>query len=382
MQIKNKMVISLLLFVVLFSLSCSIKIPSANQEKQDETAIAENPTIEIVESKAVTVVFSDWEILGENAILEYGELFGFDSTGILYAGFSTTLTDGSNISYIQKWDGNSWQMLGQGFAGHVRAIAIGVDGTVYAASKIGGDNLSGEIDSSIFMWSYNTWNLVATINGFVSRLVIDTNGNLYAGGFFTSINGLGMNNVAKFDGNNWHTTDWGDEDQSVQNLVISPDGLLYAVGDNRLSKWDGVVWTPLHFGGDVYETFRYITVDSYGNLYTTGEYTKDGIYQHHLSKLEQSNWSFIKSKYITNEDTSIPELLGFSNDILYGLTWDSMNPEKNVVFGWGDTGEFEIPVGNSIFSIVLSPYENALYGVTFIEELDELMVVKMKLPVQ
>lgn len=374
MRVKNKKIISLLLFVCLFSPSCSPQISSTDQEQQNGTITEQDQTEENTET---VVGISDWEPLEKNPSGDNGDHFAFDSNGNLYTGFSITLADGSNLSTIQKWDGNSWQILGGEFPGHVRAIAIDTDGTVYSANIREGDN-AGEIDSAIFKWSNNTWSLVADINGSVRSLIFDSNGSLYAGGYYTSINGLDIKNVAKYDGNNWTTTNWDDEEMTVLKLVSGPDGTLYAVGDNILSKWDGVVWVPLQFGGDLFGNFRSIAVDPNGVLYTTGSYSKDGVYSNYIAKLEQANWSFIESQYISNEG-SPPELLGFSNGVLYGLTSDVMHPENDVVFGWRETGEFEIPVGDPIFSITLSPYENAIYGETFVEEFDEFMIVKMKL---
>ncbi len=372
MRVKNKKIISILLFVCLFSSSCSPQISSADQEQQNGTIAEQNQTEENTET---AVGISGWEALEKNPSGDNGDHFAFDSNGNLYTGFSITLADGSNLSTIQKWDGNSWQILGGEFPGHVRAIAISADGIVYSSNIIGEGENEGDIDSAIFKWSNNTWNLIADVNGYVSSLVIDPYGNLYAGGFFSSMAGLNIKNVAKYDGGNWITTNWEDEDLSVRKLVFSPDGLLYAVGENRLNKWDGVLWTPLHFGGDTYETFWYIAVDPVGVLYVTGEFTKDGVYGYYLAKLEQSNWSFIESQYISKEgEGSLPELLGFSNGVLYGLISDVMHPEKEVVFGWRETGEFEIPIGGIIYSITLSPYENAIYG-----EFSESMVVKMNL---
>ncbi len=79
--------------------------------------------------------------------------------------------------------------------------------------------------------------------------VVAWSGELYAGGSFTSSNGLALNNVARFDGANWQPLLTGC-DGPVYSLRAYPDG-LYAAGwftyadtveANGLARWDGLQW--------------------------------------------------------------------------------------------------------------------------------------------
>jgi len=79
--------------------------------------------------------------------------------------------------------------------------------------------------------------------------IVSWGGELYAGGSFTSSNGVILNNVARFDGSNWQPLLSGC-DGPVYSLRAYSDG-LYAAGwftnadtvvANGLARWDGAQW--------------------------------------------------------------------------------------------------------------------------------------------
>lgn len=88
----------------------------------------------------------------------------------------------------------------------------------------------------------SSWtNLGSGMNRSVWGLAIDTNGQLFASGAFTTAGGVSANNIAKWDGTNW--TNFGNglgsaTNHAVQALVIGNNGELYA-------SWSTTIILPL-----------------------------------------------------------------------------------------------------------------------------------------
>ena len=84
------------------------------------------------------------------------------------------------------------------------------------------------------------------VNGTINALATDDDGNLYVGGDFTLAGDVAVQNIAMWDGENWHALDDG-LDGTVHALAIGSDGSLYAGGSftgsgstvlNRIARWD------------------------------------------------------------------------------------------------------------------------------------------------
>lgn len=139
------------------------------------------------------------------------------------------------------------------------------------------------------------WSAFGTgANGSVNALVRAANGALYAGGAFTSMDGVAnTRGIAEWSTTNFKyfgTAVWsslgsgGAVGAVVRTLVIGPDGALYAGGTFTLmggiantvniAKWSGASWSALGTGtnGDV----NALAFGSDGALYATGAFTLAG----------------------------------------------------------------------------------------------------------
>ena len=85
------------------------------------------------------------------------------------------------------------------------------------------------------------------------RLARDGNGDLYAGGTFTSIANVAANNVAKWDGTNWSPLGGG-VTGSVFGMAALPTGGVLLTGNLSaaggsptldMARWDGAAWSSL-----------------------------------------------------------------------------------------------------------------------------------------
>jgi hypothetical protein len=137
----------------------------------------------------------------------------------LIAGGEFTAVGGVSANHIARWDGTQWQPLGQGVYGGVLAL------TVFNGEPIAGTGEPG----AILRWDGTEWHTISAglYNGGVSALAV-LNGELIAGGSFTSIGGVSANRVARWDGAQWRPLGSGMNDW-VSSLTVF-NGQLIAGG--------------------------------------------------------------------------------------------------------------------------------------------------------
>ncbi len=211
----------------------------------------------------------DWEPLG------YGVMFGFDIWAVraltvfddgggpaLYVGGDFTRAfrapdDYLIVNKIARWDGTDWSEVGGG-------VNPGAPGPIY--DMIVFDDGSGPA--------------------------------LYVGGRFTTAGGVGVSNIARWDGASWSDVGGGvtgGEDAAVRALAIFDDGtgpalhvggLFTSAGGvpvSNVAKWDGVAWSAVGDGLD--DTVRALAVAD-----DSGEPgpTLDPIFQFDFSTLSDS----------------------------------------------------------------------------------------------
>ena len=253
----------------------------------------------------------------------------FDSNGNLYAGGYFDSAGGVSAKRIAKWSGTTWSALGSGIiSGIVTDLKADVAGNIYATgefsnaggvtvkniAKWDGTNWSaqgtgidrtnsplavdylGNLYADKLKWNGSAWSEIdvtssSSLNGGIFALVRDPAGNLYAGGAFTTINGLSTNYIAKWNGSIWSALGTGMND-TVDALVFDSSGNLYAGGRfttaggqsaKYVAKWDGSSWTALGSGPYSSPYLRSTTaiyalaIDSSGNIYAGGTALDDEI---------------------------------------------------------------------------------------------------------
>lgn len=205
----------------------------------------------------------------------------------------------SSTAGIAKWDGSAWSALGTGLdagTGFVKAvnglIAVGTD--VYVGGQFSG--AAGVTSARVAKWSGSAWSALGTglnaslVATFANR-ASGTNAGLYAGGNFTKTAGdvVTLNGVAKWDGSAWSALGSGVSGGSavVETLAFDADGNLWAGGNftsaggvsaNNIAKWDGTSWSAISCGAvnGVNGTVRGIVPQSDGSLIVAGHFTSAG----------------------------------------------------------------------------------------------------------
>jgi trimeric autotransporter adhesin len=224
-------------------------------------------------------------------------------SGDLIAAGDFTTAGGVTTNRIARWDGNAWFALGSG-------VSAGFNpSTVYAVHSPGNGDLvaggtftsaSGVPASNIARWNGSSWSPYGTgTNGPVRALATLPNGDLVAGGGFAMAGGTQVNRVARWDGTAWTALGSGVNGFSVYALLNRPNGDLLVGGDfttaggvpaNRIARWNGSSWSPLGSGtsGDV----RCMTTMANGELLAGGQFqTAGGISVNSIARWNGSAWS-------------------------------------------------------------------------------------------
>lgn len=228
-----------------------------------------------------------------------------DPSGNVYAAGEFTNTATGN-SYVARWNGTAWSMLGTGSNGltnangGLSALTGDAAGNIYTAPN---DLNSASPVSNVFQWNGTNWTQVGAgtaglnANNMIQALATTGTGTLYAGGFFT--NAAGMAYVAKWDGSNWTQMGTGINELNaiyIPAIVTDASGGVYIAAMHAsitsgspyfIAKWDGAGWTELGAipNGQTYA----LAIDASGNLYAGGNFT-NGSGNHYVAKWDGTTW--------------------------------------------------------------------------------------------
>jgi hypothetical protein len=135
----------------------------------------------------------------------------------------------------------------------------------------------------IARWDGSSWSALG-VGLYISTraLAVLPNGDLVAGGPLSSAGGAPVNGIARWDGATWSTLGSGMSGY-VYALAILPNGDLVAGGlfmtaggitANNIARWDGTTWSAL--GSGTNEQIRALAVQPDGQLFVGGDFTIAG----------------------------------------------------------------------------------------------------------
>ena len=230
--------------------------------------------------------------------------------GDVVAGGDFGIAGGVAVNGIARWNGSAWLPLGSGMTAgivrpYIQALAVLPNGDLVAAGLF--VTAGGAPANGIARWNGSTWSpLGSGIGGpafvSVSALAVLPNGDLVAGGSFTSAGGVSTNRIARWDGSTWSPLGSGMDD-TVAALVVLPNGDLVAggafttaggVSANRIARWDGTSWSALG-SGVAAAAFTYVlsfAVLPNGDLVAGGAFRiAGGVAANGIARWDGSAWS-------------------------------------------------------------------------------------------
>ena len=178
-------------------------------------------------------------------------------SGELYAGGDFQIAGGVTVRGLARWDGAVWQPVG-GLASlaafYVNALTFLPNGDLIVA---GNGMPFGTLPGRLARWNGTAWSWLggdANDNVFAVRTI--PNGDLVAGGWFTSIGGTAATSIARWNGTAWSPLGAG-FNNAVRTLSTTSNGTLFAGGSfsasgstatNCVARWNGTAWQPLGSG--------------------------------------------------------------------------------------------------------------------------------------
>jgi hypothetical protein len=175
--------------------------------------------------------------------------------GELYAGGFFSTAGGVTANRLAKWNGSSWSAVGSGVSGIVYAL-----GTHNGSLVIGGlfSAAGGVPANAIAMYDGANFSALGSgcSGGFYPYVfsVLSYNGELYSAGFYTIAGGVTVNGIAKWNGSAWSgfnggfyaggSNAFGAYGICIFNNSLVATGIFNTaggVGVGNIAKWDGLL---------------------------------------------------------------------------------------------------------------------------------------------
>lgn len=215
----------------------------------------------------------------------------------LVVGGEFSIAGGASASGVARWTGTEWVAFGSGVSGPSGIRAVRALATLPNGELVVGGNFSlasGSLARCIARWTGEQWvaigsGMLSSFDGYVpsvEALTVLANGDLVAGGYFTSAGGVTARNVARWDGTAWHaqgTADLGNSSGAVAALAVLPGGDLVAGGNFReiggkpiggIARWDGTDWSAMQFSANSSVSCLHLRPD--GTLLAGGSFVVSG----------------------------------------------------------------------------------------------------------
>ena len=218
-----------------------------------------------------------------------------DGTDIYTANVVTSVYGTVIESWVQKWDGVSWTVVGL----HLPDLSDKFDGYITDLAFAGGTlYVGGDVWEDVDLWklSGGLW-VGITVEGCLELASYD--GNLVIGGDFRDLGSVRANYIGLFDGT-WFYPIAGSPNYGFGGAVhgIAIDGTDMYVGGtfthigtqafSRIARWDGTQWNSLGGGVD----FEVVAVAVHGSDVYAGGHIHGGPqqWQAKISRWNGSSW--------------------------------------------------------------------------------------------
>lgn len=245
-----------------------------------------------------------WSALGTGM---NGGVWSFEVyNGELIAGGEFTTAGSTTVNHIARRDDVSatWQPLSTGMAGATGSHSSGVWALVmYNGDLIAGGNFTtagGVTVNRIARWDGETWHpLGSGMNNTVAALTVYNN-DLIAAGHFTSAGGVSANRIARWNGASWQPLGSGLTNRA-RSLVVYNGHLVVGgwfgsaggvSGTSGIASWNGSSWQSIGGGVSGGPSLGVAALaENDGNLIAAGDFTTAGsIAVNRIARWDGSSW--------------------------------------------------------------------------------------------
>ncbi|MFY9345153.1 MAG: hypothetical protein WAT39_21870 [Planctomycetota bacterium] len=157
----------------------------------------------------------------------------------------------SGARNVALWNGTAWSALGTGTNSAVTAVSQAPNGDIVAGGAF--TTAGGVAAQRIARWNGTAWApLSAGINGTVTCMAWLPNGHMVVGGYFSQAGPVITSNVARWDGAWWSALGSGLGGGTAALAVLGNGDLIAGVAGG-VARWTGTTWTmvgpPLLWSG-------------------------------------------------------------------------------------------------------------------------------------
>ena len=320
---------------------------------------------------------TDYSIIS-NSILR---VYDINKIGDDYVFGGTFFTSGSD--YITKWDGETtWIPFDGGLDGSVHTVAVsGVEMYVGGSFKYAGPNSSPVASAGIAFWDASNWNALGDApQAGPSDTVQDIeafNGDIIIAGDFTSVNGVSVNYVARWDGSNWQSYGSGFSGKVYDVEIFNSE--LYAVGSfhranvdstndlvRHIAKWNGTAWESI---GGLNSYGRVLKSDG-SHLYVGGSFSSVNFLNTPMPASRIAQWDGVNwSALGAGLNNYVNAIEVFDGNLVAGGSFDLSDAITcSRIASWDGTAWTEFGGGVSASVFALEHYQgNLLVGGAFNE---------------
>lgn len=180
------------------------------------------------------------------AMVEWnGQLFcGGEFQGIVQPGAPSFPATAS--FHIASFDGTTWSRLGSGdFGLDAESKVLGT----WQGKRVIGGRMSYAGDANVTglgIWDAGAWRRIGSFGGVVWD-VLEHQGDLWVAGDFTQVDGLTVNGVARWDGQQWHPLGSGPSQLGCYALAEYQGQVIVGTVGNP-KRWNGSTWQPITTG--------------------------------------------------------------------------------------------------------------------------------------
>ena len=169
-----------------------------------------------------------------------------DAAGNVVAGFLNLSAFPPSPS-VRRFGGSTWNDLGAGQPPLVQTMTRLPNGDVVAGGMF--SSIEGTSAAGVASWNGTSWSpLGLGVTGWVEALATAPNGDLLVGGWFTAAGGAPVVNIARWDGQSWSTLGAGlPLPFAIRIRFIAAVGgeVLAMTNNNVLFRFDGLQWQQL-----------------------------------------------------------------------------------------------------------------------------------------
>lgn len=270
--------------------------------------------------------------------------------GDLLAGGDFSMADGVPCNRIARWTGTTWEQLGgvNDFNNDVRCIAefegelwIGGDFTNVGGCTACDGVVKYDDVTNTWLGGNSGVDIIGGINETVRVLFVNPNdGNLYMGGEFFEVHDgdaaapdPNMSGIAMYDGSNWFPLGTGLNEYC--RAIHDYNGNLIAGGwfttaggisANRIAKWNGSTWSPMGQGFDAGGIDEYVkAAETWNGIFFAG-----GAY----TQAEGNPMNYIAQWYEVPSNPPVAAINASSTSICAGSCITYQDNSTNSPNGW------------------------------------------------